>query len=76
MLFNGLHITQAELRTTVGQWLRNPDNPLWMAVTLGLQPIHLLSHLNRFSAPPGGWASYLRGMAWVDWGVHVQHEGD
>ena len=43
-------------------------------MTLGLQPIHLLSHLNRFPAPHGGWATYLRGITWVDWGVHVQQQ--
>ena len=73
--FYGVYITHAELRTKVGQWLQNPDNALWMAMTLGLQPIHLLSHLNRFPAPHGGWATYLRGMTWVDGGVHVQQQG-
>ena len=70
--FFGISIDHVQLRTNVGQWLQNPDNARLMRTNLWILPSGLYHHLKRFPAPPSGWATYLSGMTWQDWGVHVQ----
>ena len=72
--FYGINIDHVELRTRVGQWIQG--NALLMYTELGIQPIDLLDHMMRFPAPPEGWWSYLIGMDWVQWGVHVEQLGE
>ena len=69
--FFGISIDHVELRTKVGGWLQNRDNAHLMETDLELLPSGLYHHLKEFPSPQGGWESYLRGMTWQDWGVHV-----
>ena len=74
--FFGISIDHAHLRTNVGRWLQNPDNAHLMHTHLEILPSELYHHLKRSPAPPGGWAAYLSGMTWQDWGVHVELLGE
>ena len=74
--FFGLLIDHVHLRSHVGQWLQNPHNAHLMHTHLEILPSGLYHHLKRFPSPPGGWASYLSGMTWQDWGVHVELLGE
>ena len=74
--FFGVSIDHRELRTRVGQWLQNPGNAQFMELRLRILPSGLYHHLKRYPSPPGGWVSYLAGMTWVDWGVHVEQLGE
>ena len=69
--FFGISIDHVELRTKVGGWLQNRDNAHLMETDLELLPSGLYHHLKEFPSPQGGWESYLSGMTWQDWGVHV-----
>ena len=74
--FFGFSIDHLHLRTNVGRWLQNSDNAHLMHTHLEILPSGLYHHLKRFPAPSGGWATYLRGMTWQDWGVHVELLGE
>ena len=74
--FFGITIDHIELRTKVGRWLQNGDNANLMQTHLEISPPGLYHHLKRFPAPAGGWRSYLAGMTWQDWGVHVELLGE
>ena len=74
--FFGISIDHVHLRTNVGRWLQDPDNAHLMHMSLEILPSGLYHHLKRFPAPPGGWATYLSGMTWQDWGVHVELLGE
>ena len=74
--FFGLSIDHVQLRSNVGLWLQNQQNAHLMYTHLEILPSGLYHHLNRFPSPPGGWASYLSGMTWQDWGVHVELLGE
>ena len=74
--FFGISIDHVHLRTNVGRWLQNPHNAQLMYTHLEIMPPGLYHHLKRFPPPPGGWASYLTGMTWQDWGAHVELLGE
>ena len=74
--FFGLCIDHVHLRSQVGRWLQNPHNAHLLHTHLELLPSGLYHHLKRYPSPPGGWASYLSGMSWQDWGVHVELLGE
>ena len=70
--FFGITMDHVELRTKVGRWLQNPSHALLMEMHLELQPSDLYNHLKEFPPPPTGWANYLNGMTWEDWGAHIE----
>ena len=70
--FFGITMDHVELRTKVGRWLQNPSHALLMEMHLELQPSDLYNHLKEFPPPPTGWANYLHGMTWEDWGAHIE----
>ena len=70
--FFGITMDHVELRTKVARWLQNPSHALLMEMHLELQPSDLYNHLKEFPPPPTGWANYLNGMTWEDWGAHVE----
>ena len=74
--FFGLSMDHVELRTKVGGWLQNPYNAHLMEMGLELLPADLYDHLRHYPPPEIGWANYLNGMTWQDWGVHVQLLGE
>ena len=74
--FFGISIDHKQLRSHVGQWIQNPHNAHLMHMHLDILPSGLYHHLKRFPPPPGGWASYLSGMTWQDWGIHVELLGE
>ena len=74
--FFGVSIDHVELRTKVGLWIQNPYNAHLMETHLEISPAGLYHHLKRYPLPAGDWASYLSGMTWQDWGVHVQLLGE
>ena len=72
--FFGVDINHIELRSRVGQWIQG--HALLMQEDLGIQPIDLHDYMTRFPAPAQGWWSYLSGMDWVQWGIHVEQLGE
>ena len=74
--FFGISIDHVHLRTLVGGWLQNSHNAQLMHTDLEILPSGLYHHLKRYPSPPGGWVSYLSGMTWQDWGVHVELLGE
>ena len=72
--FFGININHVELRSRVGQWIQG--HAFLMEAHLGVKPIDLHDHMICFPAPPQGWWSYLLGMDWVQWGVHVEQLGE
>ena len=74
--FFGITMDHAELRTKVGRWLQNPDHALLIEMQLELQPADLYEHLRGYPPPPTGWANFLTGMTWEDWGAHIEVLGE
>ena len=72
--FFGMNISHTELRSRVGQWIQG--NAYVLELQLAIQPIDLYDHLKRFPPPAQGWWSYLLGMNWVQWGEHVEIQGE